>query len=112
MAALILLAKVKWMQLGEEYEWLCVKYNSRDKSLHPGPLLKEAIGQRVKVWAERYGGIAKRDLHKFSSHSMRRGGATMYRAAGLKDCDLQSLGRWASTCFTLYTETSLSHLAM
>ena len=89
---------------------MCVKYNGHKKVLDKGPVLKSAIGQRVKAWVTRYGGLDEQAKSRFSSHSMRRGGATMYRAAGLADADLQSMGRWASTCFTLYTETTLSTL--
>lgn len=37
-------------------------------------------------------------------HSLRSGGATAYLAAGTDPYVIQKLGRWASWCFTIYTQ--------
>ena len=39
-------------------------------------------------------------------HSLRSGGATAYLAAGVDTYVIQKLGRWASWCFTIYTQLS------
>jgi hypothetical protein len=39
---------------------------------------------------------------KVASHSLRRGGASAYAAAGVPHADIQKFGRWTSDCFKLY----------
>jgi site-specific recombinase XerD len=40
--------------------------------------------------------------NKFASHSLRRGGASAYAAAGVPDEDIKRFGRWLSDAYKLY----------
>lgn len=43
------------------------------------------------------------DVKKYSTHSLRRGGAAAAARAGIQDNVIQRHGRWKSWCFTAYT---------
>lgn len=45
-------------------------------------------------------------LHRFSSHSLRYGGASTLAAAGLPDAWIQTFGRWKSLAFLQYIKLS------
>jgi len=45
---------------------------------------------------------------KYSTHSFRIGGATSAAIAGLKDFEIQLLGRWSSDCYKRYIRSPLS----
>ena len=45
------------------------------------------------------------------SHSLRRGGSCMYRAAGMPDADVARFGRWTSNAYKLYIHIESSALA-
>jgi hypothetical protein len=45
------------------------------------------------------------------SHSLRRGGSCMYRAAGMPDADVARFGRWTSNSYKLYIYIENSALA-
>lgn len=48
-----------------------------------------------------YAGISTNEI---KPHSLRSGGATAYLAAGIDTYVIQKMGRWASWCFTIYTQ--------
>ena len=50
------------------------------------------------------------DPCKYSGHSFRIGGATSASLAGLKDYEIQLLGRWKSSCYKTYIRTPLNLL--
>ena len=45
------------------------------------------------------------------SHSLRRGGATMMRAAGVPDEDIKRWGRWTSDAYKLYVHVVMDSVA-
>ena len=47
------------------------------------------------------------DASKFSTHSFRKGAAHEAALAGIQDSVIKTMGRWASTCFTKYTATTM-----
>ena len=49
-------------------------------------------------------GIPDVELARYSTHSLRRGGAAAAARAGVEDSVIQRHGRWKSWCFTLYTQ--------
>ena len=58
-------------------------------------------GQLAKVLAA--GAVQCGVLHsKIATHSLRRGGASTYAAAGVPDEDIQRFGRWTSAGYRLY----------
>ena len=44
------------------------------------------------------------------SHSLRRGGASLYRAAGVPDEDVKRFGRWNSDAYKLYINITVTAL--
>ena len=49
------------------------------------------------------------DTSQYTSHSLRRGGATFAHQCGAKLESIQKMGDWASLCVLLYLDTPLSH---
>lgn len=47
----------------------------------------------------------------FSTHSLRRGGASWANRAGCSSLEIQTMGDWKSNCFTIYIDTSLEQRA-
>ena len=56
----------------------------------------------LKIIAEQCGC----DPKKLASHSLRRGGACAYAAAGVPDEDIKRFGRWTSDAYKLYIMVS------
>ena len=50
------------------------------------------------------------DLTAYSGHSFRIGGATSASLVGLKDYEIQMLGRWKSDCYKTYVRSPLNVL--
>lgn len=61
------------------------------------------IRARIRVWLGRIG-IPEESLKKYSTHSLRRGGAAAAARAGVEDSVIQRHGRWKTWCFTVYTQ--------
>ena len=49
------------------------------------------------------------DVNAYSSHSLRKGGATQAAKKGIQDSVIQRHGRWNSTCFMVYTMVERRH---
>ena len=49
------------------------------------------------------------DTSHYTSHSLRRGGASFAHQCGAKPESIQKMGDWASLCVLLYLDTPLSH---
>lgn len=83
------------------------KYDSRRRDLIALALSKDGVTSRLRALLGRHLGLQGPDVMVFSSHSMRRGGATALKAGGLSDKDIQTMGRWNSDAFKLCTESDL-----
>ena len=66
------------------------------------PLLYKDVAVTVKNLMQRIGECPVR----YSTHSLRIGGATALADAGCPDVIIQTMGRWSSTCYRLYCRTS------
>ena len=64
------------------------------------------VADLLKVVAAKCGCNPK----KFGSHSLRRGGASAYAAAGVPDEDIKRFGRWLSDAYKLYVMLSDSSI--
>jgi hypothetical protein len=82
-------------------------YSAQRKALSPQPMVTSSVAGRLVTLLERYLDLSKQEAKAFGSHSLRRGGATYYSNMGLSNRRLQTLGRWKSHAFELYTETLL-----
>lgn len=51
------------------------------------------------------------DTGKYSSHSFRKGAAHEAALAGINDTNIKAMGRWASSCYTIYTATTMREAA-
>ena len=61
-------------------------------------LTRDNVSNLLKIIAEQCGC----DPKKLASHSLRRGGACAYAAAGVPDEDIKRFGRWTSDAYKLY----------
>ena len=76
-----------------------------------------SIDGRTQIRYDKFSASLKRmvaiqgfDPEKFSTHSLRIGGATALAAAGVPDSTIQTLGRWKSLAFLVYIRTSITTL--
>ena len=67
------------------------------------PICKACIARIVKSRLQSIG-LSESDLKCYSSHSLRRGGATAAARQGVPDSTIKKHGRWKSTCFMIYTD--------
>ena len=67
---------------------------------HPWALSYTQANAAIKKMMKLQGFTA--NLHQFSTHSMRIGGASTLAAAGYTDSIIQKMGGWKSTCFLRY----------
>lgn len=87
---------VSWMQF-----YSCQKDLSVPQQLFE--TTSRNIRDRIRVWLGRIG-IPVDQLMKYSTHSLRRGGAAAAARAGVEDSVIQRHGRWKTWCFTVYTQ--------
>ncbi len=68
--------QVEWaLRFGEDAP-LCVKYAAKEKSLVSTPLTADALSACLRYWLVTHAGYSSEGAKTFSSHSLRRGGAT------------------------------------
>jgi len=91
------------------------KFAKRAKPRSADPFL--SIDGRTQIRYDKFSATLKRmvtiqgfDPEKFSTHSLRIGGATALAAAGVPDSTIQTLGRWKSLAFLEYIRTSIATL--
>ena len=72
-----------------------------------GALQREDIVQAVKQMATGTG----RNASEYSTHSLRRGGASALWAQGFSRAQIQVIGRWRSDCWKLYISTPVGSWA-
>ena len=90
-------------------------FAKRAKPRSADPFL--SIDGRKQIKYDKFSATLKRmvavqgfDPEKFSTHSLRIGGATALAAAGIPDSTIQTLGRWKSLAFLAYIRTSIATL--
>jgi hypothetical protein len=91
------------------------KFAKRARPRGADPFL--SIDGRTQIKYDKFSATLKRmvtiqgfDPEKFSTHSLRIGGATALAAAGVPDSTIQTLGRWKSLAFLEYIRTSIATL--
>lgn len=76
-------------------------------AVHNDQPLSRALLQR---WVHALASAVGINLAAHNGFSFRRGGATSLAAANVPDHLIQNIGRWASGCYKLYIETSVTQL--
>ena len=93
---------------------LLTKWSLRAKSQHDDPYFSCRVEQGLwklnskhVAYAIKYVAVLHQfNPERFSTHSLRYGGATTLAAAGLPDCWIQNYGRWKSLTFLQYIKMS------
>ena len=76
------------------------------KTKGAGFVTRAEVSKSLQDILEKFG--VPRDMA--GSHSLRRGGATQMRAAGVPDEDIKRWGRWTSDCYKLYVHVAMDNL--
>lgn len=76
------------------------------KTKGTGFVTRSEVSKSIQDILEKFG--VPRDMA--GSHSLRRGGATQMRAAGVPDEDIKRWGRWTSDAYKLYVHVAMDNL--
>ena len=68
------------------------------------PITYTELQDQMREWL---GEIGVHDTHRYSSHSMRRGGTNFAFDSQISECTIKILGQWVSDCYKRYIDLTI-----